>query len=88
MVDYFQTTSACKTLTQSLIEEKRKKYLIKQAMELSISCNYQIFLAIIDQNHRLSIFTNEGNPEQFIESYLTNVAYLKDNLSLKDVNEI
>lgn len=86
MGDYFQTTSTCKTLTPSTIEEKRKKYLIKKAMEHSIACNHQIFLAIIDQNHRLSIFTNEGNPEQFIETYLTNVPYLKDNLSLKDVN--
>ena len=38
---------------------KRKRGLIKKAMELSLLCGVKVFLSLSDKNDRLSIYTSE-----------------------------
>ena len=50
---------------------KRKRGLIKKAMELALLCDADVFVAVVShENPQLSIFTNDPNPETFTEKYL------------------
>ena len=50
---------------------KRKRGLIKKAMELALHCDADVFVAVVShENPQLSIFSNDPNPETFTEKYL------------------
>ena len=50
---------------------KRKRGLIKKAMELALLCDADVFVAVVShENPQLSIFSNDPNPETFTEKSL------------------
>lgn len=49
---------------------KRKKGLLKKAMELSLLCESKVFLCIVDKNDRKMIFSSEPDINLFKEKYL------------------
>ena len=50
---------------------KRKRGLIKKAMELVLLCDADVFVAVVShENPQLSIFSNDPNPETFTEKSL------------------
>ena len=55
---------------------KRKKGLIKKALELSRLCDIEVFLVIVDSKKRLSITSTKKPSQQFIEEYLINLSPL------------
>ena len=78
---------------------KRKKGLIKKALELSRLCDIEVFLVIVDSKKRLSITSTKKPSQQFIEQYLVNlsplnikeeykeedyVKFTKDNINYKN----
>ncbi len=76
--------------TSSLITYyKRKKGLIKKAMELSLLCDVEIFLVIVDQKDRLSI-TCSKSIHDFINKNIINInnRIVKETFTLKDYEKI
>ena len=76
--------------TSSLITYyKRKKGLIKKAMELSLLCDVEIFLVIVDQKDRLSI-TCSKSINDFINKNIINInnRIVKETFTLKDYEKI
>ena len=69
---------------------KRKKGLIKKAMELSLLCDIDIFVGIypkqISQNHLLIFSTKNINI--FVDKYIKNPLIKKEIYGLKDVSKI
>lgn len=57
---------------------KRKKGLLKKAMELSLLCEVKIFLTIIDKNRRMMIFCSEEDILDFKNNYLDNYQLAKE----------
>jgi hypothetical protein len=57
---------------------KRKKGLLKKAMELSLLCDVKVFLTIVDKNHRMMIFSSEENVYEFKNNYLDNLGSAKE----------
>jgi len=55
---------------------KRKKGLIKKALELSRLCDIEVFLVIVDAKKRLSITSTKTSPKQFIDQYLIHLSPL------------
>jgi len=51
---------------------KRKRGLLKKAMELSLLCDVKVFLCIVDKNEKMMIFSSESNVESFKQNYLDN----------------
>ena len=50
---------------------KRKRGLIKKAMELALLCDADVFVAVVShENPQLSIFTNDPKLETFTDKYL------------------
>ena len=70
---------------------KRKKGLIKKAMELSLLCDIYIIVGIyqkhISKNHLL-VFCTTNNVDFFIDRYIKNPSIKKEIYGLKDVNHI
>ena len=68
---------------------KRKKGLIKKAMELSLLCDVEIFLVIVDQKDRLSI-TSSKSIQEFINKNIINInnRIVKETFTLKDYEKI
>jgi hypothetical protein len=68
---------------------KRKKGLIKKAMELSLLCDVEIFLIIVDQKDRLSI-TCSKSIHDFINQNIINInnRIVKEIFTLKDYEKI
>ena len=68
---------------------KRKKGLIKKAMELSLLCDVEIFLVIVDQKDRLSI-TSSKSIKDFINKNIINInnRIVKETFTLKDYEKI
>ncbi len=69
---------------------KRKKGLVKKAMELSLLCEVDIFLVIIDKKGRLSITCSQNSIEDFIKKNIINInnKIVKETYTLKDYNNI
>jgi hypothetical protein len=67
-------------LNSQITYYKRKKGLIKKALELSVLCDVEIFLVIVDKKKRLSITSSNVSAKEFINSYFKNI----DELNIKE----
>ena len=69
---------------------KRKKGLIKKAMELSLLCGIDFLLVLVDQKNRLSVTCSQSETQDFIMKYILNMnnRNIKEYYSLKDYNRI
>ena len=66
---------------------KRKKGLIKKAMELSVLCDVNIFLCLIPRNsNQKSLFCSSDSVDDFIQKYITIPIKAEETYNLKDVN--
>ena len=69
---------------------KRKKGLLKKAMELSLLCDVEILVGIypkhINQN-QLIIYCSKNNVEFFVDKYINNPLIKKEVFGLKDVKK-
>ena len=66
---------------------KRKKGLIKKAMELSLLCDANIFLCVIPKGTiQKTIFCTSESFTEFIEKYLSLPFKPDENYTLKEVN--
>ena len=68
---------------------KRKKGLIKKALELSRLCDIEVFLVIVDAKKRLSITSTKTSAKQFIDQYLIHLSPLniKEEYKEEDYNK-
>jgi MADS-box transcription factor len=64
---------------------KRKKGLIKKAMELSLLCKVNVGLAIIDKRGGLSIFHSDNEIKAALQKYLSGLSRAKEDLKLEQV---
>ena len=70
---------------------KRKKGLIKKAMELSLLCDVDIFLGVYPKqisHNQLLIFCTTKNTDFFLDKYYKNSLIKKEMFGLKDVINI
>ena len=66
---------------------KRKKGLIKKAMELSLLCDANIFLCLIPkETNQMSLFCSSDSVDDFIQKYITIPIKAEETYNLKDVN--
>ena len=77
-------------LNSQITYYKRKKGLIKKVMELSLLCDVDIFLVIVDHKQRLSVTTSKSTAEEFILKNLINFnkKVIKEKYNLKDYKKI
>lgn len=66
---------------------KRKKGLLKKAMELALLCDVKVFLCIVDKNEKLMVLTSEGSVNSFYDRYLSYNVNAKEVFTQKDVSE-
>ena len=50
---------------------KRRKGVLKKAMELALLCGVDVFLTIIDLKQTFTFFTSSGTPKEFVERNLS-----------------
>jgi hypothetical protein len=67
---------------------KRKKGLLKKAMELSLLCEVKVFLCIVDKNDRMMIFSSEEDLSKFKEKHLDKLLVAKEIFTPKEVKYI
>ena len=68
-------------LNSQITYYKRRKGLVKKAMELALLCDVEIFLAVVDKKHKLTMMTSRASPDDFINDYLTDIHHQK----IKDI---
>ena len=74
-------------LTSQITFYKRKKGLIKKAMELSLLCESKILITIVSNNsNQINVFCSEDSVEDFVNQYLTPPFKTNYIFTLKDVN--
>lgn len=71
--------------TRQVTYYKRKKGLLKKAMELCLLCDVKVFFTIVDKKENLSIFTSHPNLNIYVDKYLKGLARPKDIYTLKEV---
>jgi hypothetical protein len=67
---------------------KRKKGLLKKAMELCLLCDVDIFVGIYPQHiskNQLLVFCSTNNVDSFVNNYIKNPLIKKEIYGLKDV---
>ena len=59
-------------------------------MELSLLCNIDFFLVIVDNKERLSVTCSKNNIQEFIRKYILNInnRIVKETFTLEDYNKI
>lgn len=67
---------------------KRRKGVLKKAMELALLCGVDVFVTIIDLKQTFTFFTSSGTPKEFIENNLSrlNRINIHKSYSVNDVN--
>ena len=73
-------------LTSQITYYKRKKGIIKKAMELCILCDIDFFLVFVDKKERLSVTCSKSSIPEFIKKYIINMnnRIVKEIFTLKD----
>ena len=69
---------------------KRKKGVIKKAMELSVLCDVDILVGIYPKhfnNSQLLIYCSTNNVDFFVDKYIKNPLIKKEVYGLKDVKK-
>jgi hypothetical protein len=64
---------------------KRKRGLLKKAMELSLLCDVEVFLCIVDKNEKMMIFSSENDIKDFKNKYLDKYTDARELYTLNDV---
>ena len=67
---------------------KRKKGLIKKAMELTLLCDVEVFVSIYPKqisHNQLLVFCSSNNMDFFVDKYIKNPLIKKEVYGLKDV---
>lgn len=66
---------------------KRRKGVLKKAMELALLCGVDVFVTIIDLKQTFTFFTSSGTPKEFVESNLSrlNQINIHKSYSVDDV---
>ena len=70
---------------------KRKKGLLKKAMELSLLCDVDILVGIYPKyitHNQLLIYCSTNNVDFFVDKYIMNPLIKKEVYGLKDVKKI
>ena len=77
-------------LNSQITYYKRKKGLIKKALELSVLCDVEVFLVIVDKKKRLSITSSNVSAKEFINSYFKNIEELniKEEINADDYKKM
>ena len=76
---------------RNLTYYKRKKGLIKKAMELSLLCDIDIIVGIYQKHiakNQLLMFCTINNIDYFVDKYIKNPSIKKEIYGLKDVSHI
>ena len=77
-------------LNSQITYYKRKKGLIKKALELSLLCDVEVLLVIVDKKNKLSITSSKNSAKDFINNYLLDLEHqkIKEEISLKDYSKM
>ncbi len=77
-------------LNSQITYYKRKKGLIKKALELSLLCDVEVLLVIVDKKNKLSITSSKNSAKDFINNYLLDLEHqkIKEEISLKDYSNM
>ena len=65
---------------------KRKKGLLKKAMELSLLCDVKVFLCIVDKNDKAMIFSSEKNIQDLVNTFIVPFDKSRELFTHDDVN--
>ena len=64
---------------------KRKRGLLKKAMELSLLCDVKCFLCIVDKNEKVLVFSSEEDINSMINNYCLNYKNAREVYTHADV---
>lgn len=64
---------------------KRKKGLLKKAMELSLLCEVKVFLCIVDKNEKMMVFSSEKDINDFKTTYIDQISTARELFTHDDV---